>query len=231
MNARLVVVEDDPLIAQGVGKRLKGKLAASVTVHAALAAAADDLATADLVVLDLQLPDSDGTDTVRRVRSLAPDLLVLVITARGAVQDRVEGLRLGADDYMVKPFSLLELEARVEALLRRRNPSQHTASDLQWDALGRRVSRKGSEIPLTPLEYEVFTRLASRPGQALSRAELLRDVIGPNFYGYERVIDVHVGHLRKKLDDDDSFRYIGTVRHYGYRWDAPAPMELGKNAP
>ncbi len=224
MDVRIVVIEDDPVISHQVAGHLRERTGASVDAFPALAPAKRALSQADLVALDLNLPDSDGLETVRSARLLAPSAFLIVITARSALADRVGGLRLGADDYLVKPFSLLELEARVEALLRRRGgAAPPTGSDLSWDVAGRRVRRTGEDLGLTPLEYEVFGALAARPGQALSRVELLRDVLGPNFYGYERVIDVHVGHLRKKLDPDNTFRYIGTVRHYGYRWDAPAP--------
>ena len=225
MNFRLAVVEDDGMIAESIRAHLEARLSAEVQVSATLAAGEPALAGADLIVLDLNLPDSSGVETVSRVRRIAPAALLIAVTARGSVADRVQGLRLGADDYLVKPFSLLELEARIEALLRRRAAPPSSDADIAWDRTGRRVRRSGVELALTPLEYEIFCALSGRPGQALARAEILRVVIGPNFYGYERVVDVHVGHLRKKLDPDDPYRYIGTVRHYGYRWDAPAPQE------
>lgn len=226
MELSFAVIEDDRVIADGIAAHLHLALAARVESFATASAARAALPSADLVVLDLNLPDSDGMQTLRMVRSAAPGALVIVVTARGAVSDRVQGLRLGADDYLVKPFSLEELEARIEALLRRR-PGQRRAgtSDLCWDQAARIVSRGPEDLPLTPLEYEVFCALAARPGQALSREELLRQVIGPNFYGYERVIDVHVGHLRKKLDPKSPYRYVATVRHYGYRWDGAQPQE------
>lgn len=227
MELHLVVVEDDQLIGRSVASHLREQLGAVVDVFAGLGGASDALAAADLVILDLQLAASDGMETVRRVRITAPAAFLIVITARGAISDRVEGLRVGADDYLVKPFSLMELEARVEALLRRRaGMSPPSASDLVWERSSRQVLKRDTTLSLTPLEYAVFATLAERPEQALSRVELLRDVIGPNVYGYERVIDVHVGHLRKKLDPEDPYRYIATVRHYGYRWDAAPPVEM-----
>lgn len=221
---RVLVVEDDPVIAAAMQEHLQERLAAEVTAVPALAAAYALLPAQDAVILDLTLEDSAGLQTLRRVRRVAPETYILVVTAQGTLADRVEGLQLGADDYLVKPFSLLELEARLQAVLRRRRPAL-PSSDLGWDAKARTVHRHGDVLPLTPLEYSVFAALAARPGQALSRAELLREVIGPNFYGYERVIDVHVGHLRRKLDPDP-YHYIGTVRSFGYRWDGPV-LEAG----
>lgn len=220
MSVRILVIEDDPVIGPRMQGHLEQKVSASVTLRPDLRSAKADLPRADLVVLDLTLPDAKGLATLRQVREAGEDALVIVVTARGSLSERVEGLRAGADDYLVKPFSLLELEARVGALLRRRAPAPGgPENDLIWDRDARSVMRDGAALALTPLEYAVFCALADRPGQALSREELLREVIGPNFYGYERVIDVHVGHLRKKLDPEDTFRYIATVRHYGYRWD------------
>ena len=214
-------MEDDDLIRERVAGHLRQSLAADVIGCATLEAAlhADE---ADVAVVDLGLPDAKGLEALIALRSAMPTTLFLLATARGTLAERVEGLRQGADDYLVKPFSLLELEARVLALLRRRAPMPaEVQRDLNWDQRARQVSREEQPLPLTPLEYLVFAALAARPGQALSRPELLRAVIGPNFYGYERVIDVHVAHLRRKLDPDDPFRYIATVRGYGYRWDGP----------
>lgn len=220
MRVHILVIEDDPVIGPRMQGHLAARVAPSVTLCVDLASAEGELLRADLVVLDLTLPDVQGLETLGRVRARAPSALVIIVTARGSLSERIEGLRAGADDYLVKPFSLLELEARVGALLRRRTPaSSSQMSDLVWDRGARVVLRDGAALPLTPLEYAVFCALAARPGRALSREQLLREVIGPNFYGYERVIDVHVGHLRKKLDPEDTFRYIATVRHYGYRWD------------
>lgn len=228
MPERILIIEDDPLIAGRLTERLGRSHGRGVQAFGSLGEAEGELPSAGLVVLDLGLPDAEGMEAVGRVRTLAPSALLLVATARGALRDRVDGLRSGADDYLVKPFSLLELEARVEALLRRRKGRSgvaHGHTELGWDPAGRKVQRGAEILPLTPLEYAVFSALAGRPGQALSRAQLLREVIGPNFYGYERVVDVHVAHLRRKLDAEDPYRYIGTVRHYGYRWDGPRLTE------
>ncbi len=217
----VLVIEDDDVIREMVAEHLHGALAAEVGACATLEAALG-MPAPDVAVLDLGLPDADGLEALRKLREAMPSALVLVATARGTLAERVEGLRQGADDYVVKPFSLLELEARVQALLRRRAPSPAPEpEELVWDEAARHVLRQGEPLPLTPLEYLVFSALAARPGQAVSRPDLLRLVIGPNFYGYERLIDVHVGHLRHKLDPSEPFRYIATVRGYGYRWDGP----------
>ncbi len=223
----ILVIEDDALIREGVTEHLQRALGADVRACPTLTAALG-MPAPDIAVLDLGLPDADGLEALIRLRDAMPAVLMLVATAHGTLAERVEGLRRGADDYIVKPFSLLELEARVQALLRRRGPQEtQAAADLTWDPGARQVWRQGEALDLTPLEYLVFSALAARHGEALSRPELLRIVIGPNFYGYERLVDVHVGHLRHKLDPSDSFRYIATVRGYGYRWDAPPPRPQG----
>jgi DNA-binding response OmpR family regulator len=226
-----LIAEDDPIIAGGVATQVARTLDARVSTCDSVATAMARSPDADVVVLDLGLADSQGMDTLRRFRVAAPGVYVIVATAQDGLDERVKALEDGADDYVVKPYSPVELAARVQAVLRRGRGSPphpvrglvHGVPGLKWDAAARHLEQEGERVPLTPLEYAVFARLAGRPGVAVSRSELLRDVIGANFYGYERVIDVHVGHLRKKLDPEEPFRYIVTVRSFGYRWDGPDP--------
>ncbi|MCL6522141.1 MAG: response regulator transcription factor [Firmicutes bacterium] len=188
----------------------------------------------DLAIVDLMLPDADGFDLYRRMTAERP-LPVLFLTARGGEADRVLGLEMGADDYVVKPFSPRELVARVRAVLRRweRQAEGGRATEigeegeertLRFDGLvidlsGRRVTRGGRELGLTPKEFDLLAFLARHAGQALSRDRLLEAVWGEDFFGDRRVVDVHVRHLREKVEEDPSHPVlIRTVRGVGYRF-------------
>ena len=174
----------------------------------------------DVVVLDLMLPGFDGVEVCRRLRTFS-DAYVLMLTARGEEVDRIVGLSIGADDYMVKPFSPRELVARVRALLRRpRGPRLPAApaSGLNLDSATHRVTVDSREIRLTNIEFALLEALARRPGNVLTRAELLEAVWGADFVGDEHVLDVHVGNLRRKLGDHSAApRFVETVRGIGFR--------------
>jgi DNA-binding response OmpR family regulator len=173
----------------------------------------------DLVVLDLGLPTLDGVEVCRRLRagSRAP---IVIVTARGAVEDRVRGLDVGADDYRVKPFSLEELLARVRSVLRRSRMRQEgerlRVGDLVLDAAGRTVSRGGRRIDLTRREFELLEYFMRHAGRALGRSTILAEVWGYEFLGGSNVIDVYVRYLRHKLADDGEPVLIETVRGVGY---------------
>ena len=181
----------------------------------------------DLVVLDLMLPKVSGEEVCRRIRD-ASDVPIIMLTAKGEEEDRIAGLELGADDYLVKPFSPRELVARVRALLRRAHvdfePQRDRLvfGDLEVDVAGHKAFLKGEELELTASEFKLLTTLARYPGRVYSRMELVEKVLGYDFEGYERTIDSHVKNLRAKLDDDPREpTYIYTVHGVGYRFEAP----------
>ncbi len=190
------------------------------TGQAALAMTARALP--DLVILDLGLPDLPGEEVLRLLRR--DEVPVVVLTARATEPDRVAGLRAGADDYLVKPFSPRELVARVAAVLRRSNsaavPTAASYGDgaLSIDSERREVTVGGKEVALTRSEFDLLAVLASRPGRVWSRSELLGRLLGNGFEGYERTVDAHVKNLRRKLDDDpkDSV-FVLTVTGVGYK--------------
>jgi two-component system, OmpR family, alkaline phosphatase synthesis response regulator PhoP len=182
----------------------------------------------DLVVLDLMLPEVDGLEVCRQIRQFS-DAYVLMLTARTEEVDRIVGLSVGADDYVTKPFSPRELVARVKAMLRRPRPLAGVATpdvpapmrmdDLVIDFAAHEVTRDGQSVALTPLEFQLLTTLAERPGLVYSRGQLLDRVWGGEFYGDDHVVDVHISNLRKKIEPDPAQpRYIETVRGVGYRF-------------
>jgi len=216
----ILVVEDedaiaDPLVA---GLRREGyDVSRTATGEGALGAS-----PADLVLLDLRLPDIDGLDVCRqlRERSRVP---IIVLTARGEEADRVVGLELGADDYVVKPYGLRELIARIRAVTRRAGSFDGTvgplrAGELEVDERARRATLAGRELELTPKEFELLAALARDPGAAISRQRLLAEVWQTSWYGSSKTIDVHVAALRRKLGDSG---WIETVRGVGFRLRVP----------
>ena len=183
----------------------------------------------DLVILDLRLPGIDGYDVLREIRRDS-NVYVIVLSARSEEADKLIGLELGADDYMTKPFSPRELVARVRAVLRRgRGDDTTDESPMSFDGLvidvGRHeVSVDGTAIELTNLEFQLLTTLANAPGRVFTRRQLIEQVWGWDFYGDERLVDVHVRNLRKSLGDSaDDPRFIGTVRGVGYKMIGDRP--------
>jgi two-component system, OmpR family, response regulator RegX3 len=181
----------------------------------------------DVIVLDLMLPKVSGEEVCRRIRN-ASDVPIIMLTAKGEEEDRIAGLELGADDYLVKPFSPRELVARVRALLRRAHVDSEPQrdrlqfGDLEVDVTGHKAFLQGNELDLTASEFKLLTTLARYPGRVYSRMELVEKVLGYDFEGYERTIDSHVKNLRAKLEDDPRDpTYIWTVHGVGYRFEAP----------
>lgn len=179
----------------------------------------------DVVLLDLGLPDIDGFEVCRRMRS-GSEVPIIVVTARGDEVDRVVGLELGADDYVVKPFGFRELVARIRAVARRAPAAATRSADGHVTEIGpivvdrrtRRVALDGDEVPLTPKEFDLLAALAEDPGAACSRQHLLDVVWDPQWYGPTKTVDVHVANLRRKLGDAE---WIETVRGVGYRLADP----------
>lgn len=181
----------------------------------------------DLVVLDLMLPHISGEQVCRTIRD-GSDVPIIMLTAKGELEDRVAGLELGADDYLVKPFSPRELVARVRALLRRAHVGAEPQRDrlvygaLEVDIAGHKAFLGGEELDLTASEFKLLTTLSRYPGRVYSRMELVEKVLGYDFEGYERTIDSHVKNLRAKLEDDPRDpTFIYTVHGVGYRFESP----------
>jgi DNA-binding response OmpR family regulator len=218
-DVQVLVVEDDDAIAAPLAAGLEREGFEVRRVATGLAALEAD--GVDVVLLDLGLPDIDGFEVCRRLRSRS-DVPILVISARGEEVDRVVGLELGADDYLVKPFGFRELVARIRAVTRRTAPSAEPARPQQIGALEidrrtRRVRVGGAEVALTPKEFDLLACLAEEPGTVVTRQELLDEVWDPHWYGPSRTIDVHVASVRKKLGDP---RWVETVRGVGFRLGA-----------
>ena len=181
----------------------------------------------DVIVLDLMLPKVSGEQVCREIRNVS-DVPIIMLTAKGEEEDRIAGLELGADDYLVKPFSPRELVARVRALLRRAHVDSEPQrdrlvfGDLEVDVTGHKAFLDGNELELTASEFKLLTTLARYPGRVYSRMELVEKVLGYDFEGYERTIDSHVKNLRAKLEDDPRDpTFIYTVHGVGYRFEPP----------
>ena len=179
----------------------------------------------DLIVLDLMLPKLDGFRVLHELRTAGIDVPVLVLTARGEETDVVRGLRLGADDYVTKPFGILEFLARVDALLRRAGPGEPDReprilelADVEVDLAARTVMQRGRIVPLTPKEFDLLVALLRRDGAVASRVELIQEVWGYPASVVTRTVDTHIAELRRKLEDDPSEpKHILTVSRVGYR--------------
>jgi two-component system OmpR family response regulator len=173
----------------------------------------------DLIVLDVMLPDIDGFEVTRRLRTDGSRIPVLFLTARDATEDKVRGLTLGGDDYLVKPFSLEELVARINAVLRRsgaaRNDSVLACADLELDDDAHRVARAGREVALSPTEYNLLRYLLINQGRVVSKAQILDHVWQYDFGGDGGVVETYIGYLRRKVDDVEP-RLIHTIRGVGY---------------
>jgi len=219
--ARVLVVDDDPAILEILSAYLTRDGHEVVTASDGLDAERE-LGSVDVAIIDWMLPGQSGVDLSRRARAKYPGLPLLLLTARGDEDDRVYGLKSGADDYVVKPFSPREVLARVEALLRRANVRDViTLGALVIGVQARTVRLEGTDLPLSRTEFELLLTLARHPGVAFSRERLLDRVWGPEFAGTERVVDVNIQMLRRKLGDDlEAPVFIETVRGYGYRFRA-----------
>jgi two-component system, OmpR family, response regulator MprA len=219
MSANVLVVDDDPKITQLLRRALQLE-GYDVRIAASGAAGLEEARNhePDLVILDILMPGLDGLEVCRRIRS-AGDTPILLLTAKDEIEDRVRGLDSGADDYLVKPFALEELLARVRALLRRHEPSDVEAlhfSDLVLDLAARTARRGGRDIALSTTEFELLHYFMHHPRRVLSREAILNAVWGKEFERPTNVVEVYVGYLRAKLEGNGHARLIHTVRGAGY---------------
>jgi DNA-binding response OmpR family regulator len=210
----ILVVEDDVRLADALCVTLRRR--GHTVVHALSGADALAAPPCELVLLDLGLPDTDGLEVCRRLQARA-DVAVIMLTARGSERDRILGLRTGADDYLVKPFSTGELQARIEAVMRRHRPRPAgplTAGPLHVDSDSRQVTVAGRPVALTPKEYDLLVALLREAGTAVARERLIVDVWRSSWPGAARTLEVHIAALRAKLGSEPP---IDTVRGVGYR--------------
>jgi len=221
---RILVVEDEKRIADFLCRGLEG---AGYAVDAAPTGtdALENIHSTDydLVVLDLMLPDMDGLQVLERIRGRKAGPPVLILSARGGLDDRVKGLELGADDYLVKPFAFVELLARVRALLRRGQPTPEKlqVADLTLDCIRRKVSRGADGIDLAPKEFGILEYMMRNRGRPLSRTMIVEHVWDMDYDGLTNIVDVYIRHLRSKIDDRFPQKLIQTVRGIGYMIDVP----------
>ena len=234
MNEHLLLVEDDDAIAVALRLHLED---AGFRLHREAngqhAMAAIDRQRWDLVLLDLMLPGADGWEVCRHLRARHADVPVIMLSARSAEAHRVLGLELGADDYVAKPFSMLELVARIRALLRRIEQMRSTSASKQeihfgpfrLDTVRRELLRDGTAVPLTLREFDLLHFLLKHPGRPFSRGELLQRVWGEGFDGYEHTVNSHINRLRSRIEEDPrNPKRVVTVWGVGYRFDLqPAP--------
>lgn len=217
---RVLLVEDEPRMAQVIAKGLREhSYAVDVAGDADTALYQTAINDYDVIVLDVMLPRRDGFEVCRELRVQQNATPVLMLTARGAVDDRIKGLDSGADDYLTKPFAFRELLARLRALLRRRSnlyPAQFQIAGLMIDTSSHKVMRNEIEIELTAKEYALLEYLAQRAGQLVTRAEIAEHVWDESFDAFSNAIEVYINRLRKKIDDPHAVKLIHTRRGEGY---------------
>jgi two-component system alkaline phosphatase synthesis response regulator PhoP len=229
MAEKILVIEDDPSILRGLQLNLgmEGYLVRSANDgETGLVLARSE--KPDLVVVDVMLPRIGGLDVVREIRREDPDLPVLILSAKGQESDKVAGLALGADDYMVKPFGLKELLARIDALLRRRRARGETgpsrsirrAGDVEVDLDARKAKAQGRELELTSREFDLLAFFVAHPDRVYSREQLMEAVWGSRYFGTARTVDNFIARLRAHIGDDAEHpRHLETVRGVGYRFN------------
>lgn len=226
-TTKILVVEDEQSISEPLGSALeRAGFAPAVARTAREAIDFFNRIDPDVVLLDLTLPDGDGRDVCRELRQRS-DVPIIMLTARGTETDKIVGLEIGADDYVVKPFSSNELIARIRAILRRSESGQQVAhglrsatiGNLQIDLPSRRAAIDDQPLELSRKEFDLLANLVGRAGEVVSREDLMSEVWDENWFGSTKTLDVHIGWLRKKLGDDPAApRYLHTVRGVGFRF-------------
>ena len=227
-SGRILVVEDEDSISEPFAEALRrAGFEALVTRTAAGALQLAEEAEPDLVMLDLALPDGDGRDVCRELRRRS-DVPIVMLTARGTEMDKIVGLELGADDYVVKPFSAAEVISRIRAVLRRSAPRDGASAEpvrigeLELDPAARLAKLGSTELELSRKEFDLLAELMRHAGHVVTREDLMAKVWDVNWFGSTKTLDVHIGWLRRKLGDDPNQpTYIETVRGVGFRFAAP----------
>lgn len=230
-TAKILVVDDDPAVRNLVFRFLsKQEYQVESAEDGKSALAAFEQLNPDLVVLDVNLPDANGYDLCKEMQTRT-GVFVLMLTSRSDEADKIRGFTEGADDYLTKPFSLGELEVRVGAILKRQRPvttaeqQRLSFNSLEIDPVRREVTLAQELVPLTALEFDLLHFLASHPGRVWRRAELIQKVWDYEYVGDQRVVDVHIGQIRKKIEIDTSQpAMIQTVRGVGYKFEPPATL-------
>lgn len=222
---RILIVEDDPDLAKFVQKGLREeRYAVDCAYEGEEGLLMADTTPYDLIILDVMLPKLDGFTVCRRIRASGSKTPILLLTARGTIEDRVTGLNIGADDYLTKPFAFAELLARIQALIRRSGaePSTRLAlADLEVDPVAHRVWRAGRELILTNKEYALLEYLLRNPDRVLTRTAIIEHVWDIHYDGMTNIVDVHIRALRAKVDREFTTPLIHTVRGVGYVLKTP----------
>lgn len=228
-GTRILIVEDDREIAEflAIGLSAEGY---DVIVEPQGAGMIERVRAGDvrLVILDRMLPDAEGVDLCRRLRSAGNDILVLMLTARDALEEKLEGLRAGVDDYVTKPFAFEELLARIQILLRRASPTAEPARTLAYADLSVDLERKvayrgGRELTLTATEFNLLRFFLENAGRVVSRMEILNAVWGYDFDPHTNIVEVYIAYLRRKMDREAGPRLLRNVRGFGYMLSAEEP--------
>ncbi len=217
---RILLVEDEPNAAKMLAKGLREETyAVDVAENGETASEQAFINDYDLIILDIMLPGKDGFDVCREIRAAGSAVPILMLTARDAVEDRIEGLDTGADDYLTKPFDFDELLARVRALLRRGaalHPSVINVGDLSIDTRAQQVSRAGKAVELTAKEYALLEYLARRANEVINRTDIAEHVWDESYDPFSKVIEVFIQRLRRKIDEEHTVKMIRTRRGAGY---------------
>jgi two-component system, OmpR family, response regulator RegX3 len=227
VKPKVLVVEDEPAISEPLAEHLDREgfdTEVAGTIEAA--SAAFNNGAPDLILLDVMLPDGDGRDLCRQIRARS-DVPIIMLTARGEEIDKIVGLELGADDYVVKPFSAGELVARMRAIMRRGRPTARLGpidvGAIHLDPASRTVTKDAEPIELAAKEFDLLHMLMANAGQVVRREDIMDEVWDPHWFGPTKTLDVHISWLRKKLEDVPSDpRYITTVRGVGFKFAAPS---------